>query len=360
MGNAKPPARKHHEIKPNVLRANLHAAQAKAGSDTDADASLLHELEVHQIQLEMQNEELRSAQGELEVSRGRLADLYDFAPVVYVTLDPEGRILEANLTAAAYFGVERGKLVGKFLSTIVALADRNALQEHLRRCLSERIRIESELSVSVRQRPPVTAQMTSVPYFDEEGGVAGCKTTLTDITALKRAQEKLAFLSSASAVLASSFDYRSTLAEVARLAVPVLADICAVDLVDEGHTVSRVEVACADPGRSARLASWRTQSPRTDGNTAIGLAIRTRRPLLFPTGATGTTAAPDEVVEHEPLVRMSEAQSVIVVPLVARDRVLGVITLIATGTGRSYSGSALSTASDLATHAALAIDNARL
>ncbi len=301
-----------------------------------------------------------SRESELEESRARLADLYDFAPVVYVTLDADGRIVEANVTAASYFGVERVTLVGKLLTSIVAVRDRRALREHIQRCFAERIKVESELSFSVRRRPPVTVQMISVPFFDRHGAVTGCKTALTDITALKRAQEKLQFLSQASAVLASSFDYRATLVEVAHLAVPVLADICVVDLVDDAGTTSRLELACADPAISARLLPCRTTPPRADDATAVGRAIRTRQPLLFPDCSAAALASTGEAFDHEALIRISGAQSVMVAPLVARDRVLGVITLIATESGRRYSSNSLSTASDLATHAALAIDNARL
>ena len=91
--------------------------------------------------------------------------------------------------------------------------------------------------------------MVSVPLFDADGAVIGCKTTLTDITELKRAQEKLQFLSQASAILASSFDYRANLAKVAHAAVPVLADVCAIDLVDDAGQVSRLEMAFADPSK---------------------------------------------------------------------------------------------------------------
>jgi PAS domain S-box-containing protein len=343
------------------LTASLHAAQNKAAADAnDESARLLHDLEVHQIELEMQNQELRAAHGLLEESRARLADLYDFAPVVYVTLDAEGRIVEANLTAASYFGLERANIVGRFLHSIAAVGDRRALREHIQRCFRERIRVESEISFSVRNRSPVTAQMLSVPVFDLDGAVVGCKTTLTDITALKQAQEKLQFLSQASAVLSSSFDYRATLAEVAQLAVPVLADIVIVDLIEPNGAMSRVELAHAEWLDVVAMATFRARSPQADEATALGKAIRTRQPFLFADCSPASLASTGESFDHQALLRAVGAQSMMLVPLVARDRVLGVLTLITTTAGRRYSGSSLSTAHDLATHAALAIDNARL
>ena len=87
---------------------------------------LVHELEVHQIELEMQNEELVQTQVELEKSRDRYIDLYNFAPVGYLTLNDKGVILEANLTATSLLGVEWKKLVRQRLSNFVFSEDQNA------------------------------------------------------------------------------------------------------------------------------------------------------------------------------------------------------------------------------------------
>ena len=94
------------------------------------EPALLHELQVHQIELEMQNEELRRAQEELEASRARYFDLYDLAPVGYFTLSEQGLILEANLTAARLLGVERSALVKQPLSRFILPEDQDIYYRH--------------------------------------------------------------------------------------------------------------------------------------------------------------------------------------------------------------------------------------
>jgi len=94
---------------------------------------ILHELRVHQIELEMQNEELRQAQAELETSRARYFDLYDLAPVGYLTLSKQGTILEANLTASKLLGVKQGALVRRPLTHFIHLADDDIYNEHCSR-----------------------------------------------------------------------------------------------------------------------------------------------------------------------------------------------------------------------------------
>ena len=90
------------------------------------DTLMLHELRVHQIELELQNEELRRAQIELESSRARYFDLFDLAPVGYLTLSELGLILEANFVASKLLGLPRGALVGKWFSAFIAPPDQDA------------------------------------------------------------------------------------------------------------------------------------------------------------------------------------------------------------------------------------------
>src|SRR5215469_14254297 len=117
-GDASSMANRSDSKSPHSLREQAEAAWQGQRRDSATTApedagALVHELEVHQIELELQNEELRRAQSELEESRDELSDLYDFAPVGYLTLSEDTVILRSNLRAAALLGVERQALIGK-------------------------------------------------------------------------------------------------------------------------------------------------------------------------------------------------------------------------------------------------------
>ncbi len=120
-----------------------------ASNDTkDTDVwKLVHELQIHQVELEMQNEELHRAQTELEASRGRLSDLYDFAPVGYLTLDKKGKILEANLTAARQLNEERSALIQESFYGHINEADRDTLYLHLDKVFRDRTRQSCEINL---------------------------------------------------------------------------------------------------------------------------------------------------------------------------------------------------------------------
>ena len=106
-------------------KAKGYKAEIREALSPEDARQVLHELRVHQIELEVQNEELRRAQAELEASRARYFDLYDLAPVGYFTVSEQGLILEANLTAAGLLGVPRAALVNKPLTRFIVRGDQD-------------------------------------------------------------------------------------------------------------------------------------------------------------------------------------------------------------------------------------------
>ena len=114
---------------------------------------LVHELDTYRIELELQNEDLRNAQEELETSRRRYADLYDFAPVAYLTVSDKGLILEANLTAAEMLGVSRSHLLKQPFSAFVVFDDQDIFYRHRKRLLATGEKQSYELRLQKKDGP---------------------------------------------------------------------------------------------------------------------------------------------------------------------------------------------------------------
>jgi PAS domain S-box-containing protein len=154
---------------------------------------LIHELQVHQIELEMQNEELRRIQRELELSRDRYSDLYDFAPVGYFTLSETGLILQANLTAATMLGVERGRLIKQPLSRFILSEDQDIYYLHRKQLFETREPQVCEMRMVRKDGSQFWAQIEAAMALDGEGQ-AVCRTAMSDITERKQAEERLEHL----------------------------------------------------------------------------------------------------------------------------------------------------------------------
>ena len=152
----------------------------------------LHNLRVHQIELELQNEELRQAQGALEASRARYFDLYDLAPVGYFTLDENGLILEANLTGAALLGVARGALVRQPLGRFIVGDDADNYYLRRKELFKTGAPQAFELLMSGKDSAPFTAWIDAAIVSDD-GGARACRVVVSDITERKAIQEKLRY-----------------------------------------------------------------------------------------------------------------------------------------------------------------------
>ncbi len=160
------------------LVAALQALEANPRVDAASreTASLIHDCEANQSDLEVQNRQLREAEAQLERAVRRYMDLYDFAPIVYLTLDDKGLIQEANLTAAAFLETERTHLIGMQLLSLVAARHRAQLRAHLQRCVSS----DRPSAWSSSCRAPESSDGPSTPR------VFRCSTTPDRSSAIER------------------------------------------------------------------------------------------------------------------------------------------------------------------------------
>jgi len=164
---------------------------------------LLHELRVHQVELEIQNEALRQAQISMEESRDRYADLYDFAPVGYLTLSREGMISEINFTGADMLGMVRNKLIKRRFSQFIAEEDRDRWYLHFASALKYDQRQRCDVTFQREDGSRFHAQLVSQrvaarPGWTEPGNAAGpqaagdrifsVRTAITDIGERKSMQ----------------------------------------------------------------------------------------------------------------------------------------------------------------------------
>jgi PAS domain S-box-containing protein len=166
----------------------LHEFSADAPL-SEADARrLVHQLQVHQIELEMQNEELRESRAQAEALLVRYTDLFDFAPAGLFTIEKNGALSEVNLTGASLLGVARAQLMGKRFATFVASADRSAFAALLTRIFASRNPQACELTLERSGSTPihVTLEATLSPDATQ------CHLVLLDVTARKQAQKALA------------------------------------------------------------------------------------------------------------------------------------------------------------------------
>ncbi len=175
--------------------------QAKAAPAVDNLATLspsetrqtLHELRVHQIELEMQNEELRRAQVELDAARARYFDLYDLAPVGYCTVSEQGLILEANLTAAGLLGVARGALVGQRLTSFILPEDEDIYYLHRKQLFETGAPQSCELRMVKKDGAAFWAHLEAT-IVEDAAGQPVCRVVMSDNPERKRAEEEKAKL----------------------------------------------------------------------------------------------------------------------------------------------------------------------
>lgn len=198
-------------------------------------------------------------------------------------------------------------------------------------------------------------------FFDARGRAVRIIGTVMDVTERRRLEDNLRFLAQASEMLAASLDYEDTLRRVASLSVPVLADWCSVDVVEEGGRLRRLIIFHGDPEK-ARLGEEMYQRYPDEQEAASGSywVLRTGEPELVEEVSDEMLALYAKDAEHLRFLHELGLRSFVIVPLRSRERILGVLTLVRAESGLQYGREELRLAEDLARRAAVAVDNALL
>lgn len=176
--------------KAQLLAEIVRLREDPAHRSCSDEAGLLRELQLHQAELEMQNRELKEAQHLVEEARDRYADLYDLAPVGYLTLDAGGCIREINRAGKAMLGLERNFSVGKPFIACLASEQRQPFLSYLGQVLRERGNVVAELRIKSPATAPRFVRLDSVAVAGAGGGEQACRTVMTEVTQRVAAEQQ--------------------------------------------------------------------------------------------------------------------------------------------------------------------------
>jgi signal transduction histidine kinase/PAS domain-containing protein len=353
-----------------LLTNATRAARRTAAEAAARNAELAHEIELQAIELEQQLEESQVLSEELEQSTEELAErtaaaesaelftkgiLHSIADP-FVVHDADWRFRYINDAAAAALGqapnASHEPLIGQVLWDVYPDIVGTPFEREMRRAATERRPLTFEAFYPARGE---WSRLSCYPLAD--GGLA---TQWTDITVRKRAEETEHYLGRASEVLASSLDYETTLARLAQIIVPQLADWCAVHIVENGEP-RQLAVAHVDPAKVVWGQELNRRYPApSDAPTGVPNVLRTRRAEVYPEITDDMLVAGAVDAEHLRISRELGLESALIVPLLSGDEAIGALTLVSTESGRRYSDRDLPLAMELARRAAIAVDHARL
>lgn len=221
--------------------------------------------------------------------------------------------------------------------------------------------LNTEVDLIIAGEPTLKMVANAVPLFDEQGKTRGSVGVFWDITERKRVEEQERFLAEASALLVASLDFQTTLENLASLVIPQLADWCSIYIAEEDGSLRLVTVTHADPLKQQWGYEMQRRYP-VDPNLCYGIpqVIRSGNSAFYPEISDSFLAAIANNSEHLQSLSAAGLKSLICVPMNARGRTLGAISLMMAESGRIYNQADLVLAEDIGRRTALAVDNARL
>jgi PAS domain S-box-containing protein len=281
-----------------------------------------------------------------------------------IATDDEGLLTFMNPIAESLTGWRETEAVGQPLDRvfrIISEQTRASVESPVTKVLREGkvVGLANHTLLLAKNGGEIAIDDSGAPIRNDAGEIVGVVLVFRDVTQEKRLESRNAFLAKAGEALVSSLDYQSTLATVARFAVPQLADWCAVELVDplSGQT-KQVAVAHVDPHKVqfARDLGER-YPPDPHATTGVPAVIRGGKSELYPDIPPALIEASVKDAEHLRLVRELRLKSAMVVPLRSRGRTFGAMTFVYAESERVYTPDDLAFAEDVARRAAMAIEN---
>jgi PAS domain S-box-containing protein len=339
------------------LNKRLNEQRAELESQTEEAQSLAEELEQANESLQSALVEAEEARDAANAAEGFVRATLDNIADPFVVFDAGWRYQYVNPAAARLMDPDLEpdptRHLGEVIWDIYPALRGTDFESNLREAAARRT-VDAFDTHHVARGAWSAVQVYPLPA----GGVA---VQWRDITALKRANQAGRFLVRASEILGSSLDYKETLNEVARLVVPELADWCAVEIADDDGKLEQLAVAHVDPEKTRWGRELNRRYPsRPEDPTGAYNVLRTGRPELYSDISDEMLVRSAIDAEHLAVSRSLGIRSVILVPLGARGRVVGVLTLITSESHRRYDEQDLQLAMELAHRAAIAVDNARL
>ena len=283
-----------------------------------------------------------------------------------IATNTRGTITFINPCAERITGHASAAATGRAINEVFRIVDDASgqmVESPVDRVLREGVAVtlQNHTQLIRRDGTRVAIDHSGAPIRNAEGELLGVVLVFRDVTEEKRSRHRRNFIAEATAILASSLDYRSTIANAVRLMVPRLADWCTVDVLGDDGTLSHLAVAHADPSKLAWAKELEERyPPNPNASTGATNVVKTGKVEFVPhiPEELLTTGARD--AEHLRIIRELGLKSYMCLPLIARGRILGAITLIAAESGRSYDEADLAMAEDFARRAGVAIDNAML
>ncbi|MBD1868073.1 PAS domain S-box protein [Cyanobacteria bacterium FACHB-471] len=363
----------HHEHRLRWSDGSIHWVEARGQFTYDSQGSPKQSIGVviditERKQAEQEREQLlereRIARSQAEAAQQQLATIFDTSPIGLALLDPEQRFIAINEALAEINGLTREQHLGYSIPELFSQSDPKLVEVFDQIYATGNSFISPNFAVNVpgrSDRRPGYYNVYYLPTVNSNGQVEDILVYVVDVTERVQLERAQRFLSEASAVLASSLDYQTTLERVAQLAVPQLADWCTVHMIEENGAIDQIAVAHIDPAKLEWAYQIRDKYRlNPDDPRGAAFTLRTGESDLVP-------EIPDELLvraardsEHLEILRQVGFSSVMTVPLRTQARILGVISFISAESGRRYTSADLQLAEDLARRASLAIDNTQL